>query len=561
MLQSLHIENMAIIASLDVDFDNGFTAITGETGAGKSVMIDALTFLLGAKPSRELLRQGAEQGTVSAVFSNIGEAATAYLTEAGLLGNASGVTELYLSRTLDKNGKTVARLDGRMIPQTMLRELSKYLVSVQGQNDNQLLMQPMAQKAMLDSVASFEGALSRYRECYQKRAELEAQRNGIVKDTAEKARLSDMLRFQIAEIDEAALSTGEEEKLLIKRQKLQYAEKIAKQSAFAYHVLYGSEKASACLILERAAAAMSGISGVVPEAAELAEKLSAMRYEVEDIANLARDFGDDVEGDPTEALNRVEGRLDTISRLERKYGKDIAEILAFRADAAQKLRLLQFGEEESERLKDEIALLEREMDALAEQCHQARAAAAEDLNGKIMAELAFLDMPAVRFEIAVNKSDHFFEDGRDEVIFMISTNKGEAMMPLSRVASGGELSRVVLALRSVLNDREGVATAIFDEVDTGISGKTARKIGIKLLEIGRKMQVPSVTHSAQVASLATAHYKIAKHEEEVRTVATVTPLDREGRIAEVARILGGISVTDTQRRAAIEMIEDGGACR
>jgi len=552
---------MAIMASLDVDFDSGFTAITGETGAGKSVMIDALTFLLGVRPSRELLRQGAEQGIVSAVFSNIGGAATAYLTEAGLIADASQATELYLSRTLDKNGKTVARLGGRMIPQTMLRELSKYLVSVQGQNDNQLLMQPMAQKAMLDGAASFRGALSRYRECYQKRSELEAQLNGMMKDTAEKARLADILRFQIAEIDEAALKPDEEEKLLLRRQKLQYAEKIAKQSAFAYHVLYGSEKASAFLILERAAAAMAGLSGVVPEAAELAEKLSSMRYEVEDIANTARDFGDDVEGDPTEALNRVEGRLDAISRLERKYGKGIAEILAFRADAAEKLRLLCFGEEESERLQDEIAVLEREMDALAEQCHGARVTAAKELNGKIMAELAFLDMPAVRFDIAVHKTDRFLEDGKDEVVFMISTNKGEAMMPLSRVASGGELSRVTLALRSVLNDREGVGTAIFDEVDTGISGKTARKIGIKLLEIGKKMQVLSVTHSAQVASLATAHYKIAKHEEEGRTVATVTPLDREGRIGEVARILGGISVTDTQRRAAIEMIEEGDAFR
>ena len=210
MLQSLHIENMAIMASLDIDFDGGFTAITGETGAGKSVMIDALTFLLGAKPPRELLRQGAEQGTVSAVFSNIGGAATAYLVEAGLIADAAQATELYLSRTLDKNGKTVARLCGRMIPQTMLRELSRYLVSVQGQNDNQLLMQPTAQKAMLDGATTFEGALSRYREYYQNRAELEAQLSGIVKDTAEKARLSDILRFQITEIDEAALKPGEE---------------------------------------------------------------------------------------------------------------------------------------------------------------------------------------------------------------------------------------------------------------------------------------------------------------------------------------------------------------
>ena len=557
MLRSLHIENMAIIAALDVDFDGGFTAITGETGAGKSVMIDALTFLLGARPTRDLLRRGASLGTVSALFTDIGTAALEYLAGAEILENPSPDTEILLQRTLDAAGKTVARLNGRMISQTILRELAGYLVSVQGQNDAPLLMQQATQQAMLDSVAPMGDALARYRECYQKHTELRAQLDGMVKDTAEKARLADILRFQIAEIDEAALRDGEEEKLILKRQKLQYAEKIAKQSGFAYHVLLGSEKASAALILERAAAAMKGISGVVPEADALAEKLSAMRYEVEDIALTARDFADEVDGDPTEALNAVEARLDNISRLERKYGKDIAEILAFRADAAGKLRLLDLGEEAGECIKEEIAALERRMRELAARCHEARVLAAQGLNGKIMQELSFLDMPAVRFEIAVNDTNRLLPDGTDEVVFMISPNKGEEMKPLSRVASGGELSRVILALRAVLNDREGVTTAIFDEVDTGISGKTARKIGIKLLEIGRTMQVLSVTHSAQVASLATAHYKIAKHESEGRTVATVTPLDREGRVAEVARILGGIHVTDTQRRAAVEMIEEG----
>ncbi len=557
MLRSLHIENMAIIASLDVDFGAGFTAITGETGAGKSVMIDALTFLLGAKPRRDILREGAVLGTVSAVFSGVSASCAAYLVEAGFYTEVFEDTELLLQRTLDASGKTVARLNGRMIPQTMLRELSRYLVGVQGQGDTQLLMQPAVQKALLDGAADFGGALSRYRDCYARRAALLDALNGIKKDTAEKARLADILRFQISEIDAATLTEGEEERLLAKRGKLRYAEKIAKQSAFAYHVLLGSEKASAFLILERAAAALSGLSGIIPEAAELAERLTAMRYEVEDIAVTARDFGDDIEGDPTEALNRVEARLDTISKLERKYGEGITEILAFRRDAAEKLRMLLHGEEESARLQEEIKATEKEMHALAGECHEARLAAAEALNGKIAAELAFLDMPAVHFEISVKTVDHFLADGTDEIAFMISTNKGEAMKPLSHVASGGELSRVTLALRSVLNDREGVGTAIFDEVDTGISGKTARKIGIKLSEIGKRMQVISITHSAQVASLASAHYKISKGEKEGRTVAAVTPLDREGRIGEVARILGGLSVTETVLRAATEMIDEG----
>lgn len=560
MLRSLHIENMAIISSLDVDFEAGLSAITGETGAGKSVMIDALLFLLGGKPSRDMLRRGAERGMVSAVFSDVGEVCAAYLADVGFLPEA-GEGELLLQRTLDQSGKTAARLNGRMISQAILRSLSKYLVSIHGQNDNQLLLQETAQKEILDGIADFGGALAEYRSCYRKRAELKAREAETERDSAEKARLADILRFQIAEIDEAHLKPGEEEALLARRTKLQYAEKIAKQTAFAYHVLYGSEKASAFLLVERAAAAMTGISGVIPEAAALAERLSAMRYEIEDVANTAREYADDVEGDPTEALNRVEERLDTISKLERKYGKDISEILAFRGEAAEKLCLLDHSEEEGARLGKEIKALEEEMHLLAKSCHAARVAAANALNGKIKAELAFLDMPAVHFEIAVKSEQQLLPDGSDTVCFMISTNKGEAMMPLSRVASGGELARVTLALRSVLADRDGVGTAVFDEVDTGISGKTARKIGIKLSEIGKKTQVLCVTHAAQIASLATAHYKIAKSEREGRTVSTVSLLDSDGRIAEVARILGGISVTDTQRRAAAEMIEEGEAFR
>ncbi len=561
MLQSLHIENMAIISALDVDFGAGLCAITGETGAGKSVMIDSLLFLLGGKPARDILRRGSERGMVSAVFSELSAASLSYLVEMGFCTEADANTELLLQRTLEASGKTAARLNGRMIPQTILRELAKHLVSVHGQNDNQLLLQPTAQKQMLDGVADFCGELEAYRSLFQKRAEILKRLAETERDTAEKMRLADILRFQISEIDAAHLKAGEEETLLARRTKLQHAERIAKQTAFTYHVLYGSEKASATLILERAAAAMSQISGVVPDAAALSEKLMSMRYEVEDIANIARDFGDDVEGDPTEALNRVEGRLDTISKLQRKYGKEIADILAFRTEAAEKLALLDNAEEEGARLRAEIKTLEADMRVLADRCHAARANAAKALTDSITAELTFLDMPAVRFQIAVTDTGAFAADGTDEVEFLISTNKGEAMMPLSRVASGGELARVTLALRSVLNDRDGVGTAVFDEVDTGISGKTARKIGIKLAEIGRKTQVLCVTHSAQIASLATAHYKIIKQEQEGRTVSTVAPLDREGRIAEVARILGGLSVTDTQRQAAAEMIGEGEAYR
>ena len=561
MLQSLHIENMAIIASLDVDFTEGLLAVTGETGAGKSVMIDSLLFLLGGKPRRDLLRHGASRGLVSAVFVDVGAAATAYLAEIGVLEAEELPEELLLQRTLDENGKTVARLNGRVLSQAMLRELSKYLVNVHGQSDNQLLMQPAAQKRMLDGVASFDRALESYRALYQKRAELIRARSELQKDSAEKIRLADILRFQIAEIDAAHLKSGEEEVLLARRTKLQYAEKIAKGTSFAYHVLLGSEKASAALILERAAAALSSVTAALPEASELAERLKSIGYEVEDIANTARDLGEEVDGDPTEALNQTEARLDTISKLQRKYGSEIEEILAFRAEAAKKLKMIDNADEALAELEAELKKVEAELYSLAATCHAARVKAAKALDSSIAAELSFLDMPSVRFEIAVRDTGTLMPDGTDEVEFLISTNKGEAMMPLSRVASGGELARVTLAMRSVLNDRDGVGMAVFDEVDTGISGKTSRKIGIKLAEMGKKMQVLCVTHSAQIASLATTHYKISKKEQEGRTVASVLPLDAAGREAEVARILGGLDVTETQRRAAAEMIGEGEAYR
>ncbi len=557
MIASLHIENMAIIATLDVDFGGGLSAITGETGAGKSVLIDCILFLLGGKPARDLLRRGADKGLVSAVFTDLGDSTCAYLAENGFeVGD-----ELLLQRTLSSDGKTAVRLNGRMIPQTILRALARTLVSVHGQNDNQLLLDAASQAEVLDAVAEFDGALDAYREAYRLLKDKEAKLAEIRREGAEKLRLADILRFQIAEIDEAALQTGEEEELVLRRAKLQSSERIAKQAGFTYHVLKGSEKGAATLIFERAAAAMQGISGVVPEAEALASRLTALRYEAEDIAATVQELLDGAEEDPTAALDAVEGRLDLISKLERKYGTDIPAILAYRADAAQRLYTLDNGEEIALRLQAEIKLHRAELARLAARCHAARTDAAKSLDLKIAAELAFLDMPAVRFEIAVRDTGAFGPNGADEVVFMISTNKGEAMMPLSRVASGGELARVMLALRTVLSYRDGVGTAVFDEVDTGISGKTARKIGMKLTELGRETQVICVTHSAQIASLAGAHYQIVKHEAEGRTVSTVTRLDDEGRIAEVARILSGLSVTDTAREAAMEMIREGEALR
>ncbi len=557
MLQSLHIENMAVISSMDVDFPAGLSVITGETGAGKSVMIDSILFLLGGKPRRDLVRNGTEKATVSAVFGSLTEQVRELLEE---LGFEPG-EELMLQRTLTADGKSQCRLDGRVIPQGILREISRRLVNIHGQNDNQLLLSLPAQAKVLDACADLGDLPAKYRAAYGEYTEAKKALAELQKNSAEKERLRDILRFQIGEIDAAHLKPGEEEALVEKRGKLQNAEKITKQCEFAYYVLYGSEKGAAALILERAAGAMNSLAGVIPQAGELAAKLSEMRYEVEDIANTARDFAGENEKDPTAALNRVEERLDLISKLCRKYGKDIPEVLAFREKAAGDLRLLDNKEDAEAELTKTLLESEAEMRKLATALHDLRAARAMVLSGQIREELAFLDMPGVRFEIRVLETGEYGTGGDDDVAFLLSANPGEPLLPLERVASGGELARVMLTLQSVLNAKDGVGTAVFDEVDTGISGKTARKIGIRLAEIGKETQVICVTHSAQIASLAGTHYKIAKHTENDRVFTTVKQLSDADRIGEVARILGGLSVTRAQTDAAAEMIEEGKAYR
>ena len=511
MLRSLYIENMAIISRLNVDFDGGLLAVTGETGAGKSVIVDCLLFLLGGKPSRDLLRRGAARGVVEAVFAEVGVACERALVEMGYPCEG----ELLLQRTLGEDGKTTARLNGRSIPLSMLRELGKRLVSIHGQNDNQLLLSEKKQAELLDGAVDFGSALDEYKHYYQERQELLRALHALDVDTAEQQRLADMLDFQIKEISAAGLKAGEEEKLLSLRDKLANAEKISKSTALAYHLLYGSEK-SVAVLLEHAAGALSRLSGVLPDAAPLAERLTEMRYEAVDIAESTRDFADGLDGDPTKALDKIEARLDLIAKLCRKYGKDTAEVLAFARAAEEKRSALENSDTERERLSGQIAALERDMRGLAALLHGAREAAAKSLSEKINAELLFLDMAGATFAISVEPTPDFNPTGSDETVFLISTNKGEGMKPLARVASGGELSRVMLALKSIMKDELGVGTVVFDEVDTGISGKTARKIGMKLRESAARAQVLSVTHSAQIASLADRHFLIEKREENGR---------------------------------------------
>ncbi len=552
MLQSLHIENAAVIKCLDIDFETGFSVLSGETGAGKSIIIDSINMLSGNRVSRELIRSGEEKATVSAVFTECGEAVSDLLSSYDISCDGS----VMLSRTLSRDGKSTVKINGRTVTQALQKELCRLLINIHGQHDNQRLMQRASQIDILDCYAECGTLLANYEESYRRMQDLQQKIDALQSDEAQKMRLRDMLKFQVEEIEQAKLRSEEEEDVLeTERKRLSSIEKITEASNLSYRMLYGSEKGVVSL-LDRVCTSLSKVADAVPEAGECVEKLSNYRYEIEDIAERVRDMAD-VGENPTEKLNRIEGRLNTITKLKRKYGASVKEILAFKENAIAQLDDIENADEKREQLASELKTVYGEAKKTAATIHEKRVAACGTIVREVMSTLSFLDMPKVRFEIKVTESDKLRANGYDEIEFLISANAGEPLMPLERIASGGELSRIMLALKSVLSNKDGVGTVVFDEVDAGISGKTSRKVGIKLKQIAQSVQVLCVTHSAQIASLADSHFLIAKRDVDGRTQTELSHLDDEGRVMEVARILGGIKVTDSQKETAREMIEDG----
>lgn len=555
MLQSLHIENIAVIKTLDLEFSSGFSVLSGETGAGKSIILDSINLLLGNRVSRELIRTGETRATVSAIFSDLSPDVVVAVENMGFSAEDG---ELMLSRTISTDGRGSTRLNGQAIPVAMQKELGRLLLNIHGQNDNQKLLQKSSHAALLDAYAHDESAAEAYRAAYRTYTEARDALRDCDRDAASAEQLRAVLEFQVKEIGAAKLKVGEEERLTQERNKLQNIEKIAKQTKFAHFALQGSEK-SAAVLLERAAAALRQISNVVPEGEELAQRLLSCRYEVEDIAETIADWGGEEYDDPTAALNRIESRLDVITRLERKYGADIEAVLAFRAKAAEQLASLENADERREQLTKQLTAARETLRAAADKLTAARRAASADMTAQIGEVLRFLDMPRVHFDVRIapyEGKETFRADGADDVEFLISTNPGEPLLPMIKIASGGELSRIMLAVKSVLSGSDGVPTVVFDEVDTGVSGKTSRKIGIKLKTIARDVQVLCVTHSAQIVSLADHHFYIYKEVVDDRTLTRVRELDESERIEEIARILGGMQVTDAQRESARELMKE-----
>lgn len=560
MLASLHIENMAVIRQLDVDLTPGFTVLTGETGAGKSVILDSINLLMGNRTNRDLIRTGADRAQVEAMFCGLDAEAVEALAELGVTPDEEG--GLMLQKTVSADGRSQTRLNGRSITLALQREIGRILLCINGQHEGHTLLQKSAHLSLLDAYAGNDVQRAEYNRCYEALQAARHALNAISLDGAEKARRAEMLAYQIADIDAVKPVIGEEEKLSAESLRLQNIEKISRHVSLTARILSQAEKGAAVALLDRALSAMRQIADVVPEADALAQRLENCRYEVADIAELVADLAPDDDGDPTARLNRIEGRLDAISKLKRKYGADEREILAFRARAADELEELNSADERADALKREIEALTDAAEKAAEALRASRRAAAERLQEEVLRTLTFLDMPKVRFSAAVTPrrepdgKTKFAPDGGDDVEFLLAANPGEPLLPMAKIASGGELSRILLALKRVLADRDGVGTIIFDEIDTGISGKTARKIGLLLSDIAKDTQVICVTHSAQVASMADSHLLIAKAEREGRMESTLRHLAEEERIGEIARIMGGITVTDRQREAAAELLRE-----
>ena len=559
MLNSLHIENIAVVKSADIDLGSGFTVFSGETGAGKSVIIESIKLLLGGKFDKELIRHGEDVAMVSALITDLTAAAAKALSECGFSVDEDGA--VLIQRSVNRDGKNQIKINGRAAGVGVLKSLMPSLVTIHGQNETNVLADADSHLALIDTYASNTEILDEYINVYAEYTRLSRELSDLLEKRAEGARIRDLLVYQIKEIDSMSLHEGEEEELVDKKLKIKNSEKLHKHADFVYKALRGSEKGSVAVLIDRSISSLRQISDVVPECAEYAESMREMLYRIEEIAEDVAAITDNINEDPTEALNLIESRLDKISKLKRKYGLTISSILEFRDKCARDLELIDNSEDAERRIRKELGERYDRAHELAVKLHERRIKSSAELEKKVKDTLDFLDMPSVVFYASYRE---LFADGRHKLTptgfetaeFYISANKGSEAMPMSKIASGGELARIMLALKSALADKDGVGTVIYDEIDAGVSGKTARKIGVKMLELSKTAQLICVTHSAQIASLADTHMLIKKRELDGSVRTELFALDYDGRVGEVSRILGGIDVTESQRRAAIDMIKE-----
>ena len=547
MLSLLHIENIAVIESADISFDQGFNVLTGETGAGKSIVIDAISAILGERAYRDMIRTGTNKASVRAVFTNVPE--LSWFGDNGVEYDP----ETVIQREIYLDGKNVCRVNGSLVSVSILRKLGIQLINIHGQHDSASLFDEDNHLSFLDAFGDNEALRADYTEKYEAVAKLRREIDRMTMDEGEKLRRMETLKYQIAEIEKAELEAGEDETLENRRKLLQNAEKLSNGMEEAVECLYGGDDTDgAAGLLAQAEYALSRLARFSDSFQALHEKVSDLKYQVQDVAEEVRDARDDLSYSADE-LEQIESRLDTIHRLRRKYGVTCADILEYLDKAKKELDEIEFADDHLERLKGKLKKAEKTAWDAALALRENRKTTAKSMSARILTELAQLDMPRVQFSCEFRELE-LTANGADSVAFYMSANAGEALKPMSKVASGGELARIMLAMKNVLAEKDQVNTLIFDEVDTGVSGRAAQKVAEKLRAVAAHKQVLCVTHLPQLAALANTHLLIAKSERNGRTYTSVTPLDIEGRKRELARIIGGTNITETTLKSAEEML-------
>lgn len=552
MLMQLQIENVAVIEKTNIDFSDGLNILTGETGAGKSIIIDSINAVTGEKTSKDIIRTGAQKAKITAIFSDVCDEAQSVIIET--VGEMSEDGLVMLSREISHDGRSICRLNGNVVPMSVIKQISPFLINIHGQQDNQQLFSASKHLQFVDAYGQLEQEAEEYREVFKKLCDVRSKLQNAATNDELKERKLELLNFQIEEIEGAQLIIGEEEELLAQRDIMRNSENLSQNVTSALALLGGDERSDGALnIARRTAAEIASIADYDESFSDVSKRAFAVVYELEEILSEVRDAEGKFDFNPSR-LDEIDERLDTIFRMKQKYGGSVEEVLNKLQQLKTELDEINFNEQNIAELTKQCDELYKIATEKAKTLSIKRKTAGEYLSQQIKNELSFLDMPNVVFVVS-QKTVDLKSDGCDDIEFLISANAGESPRPLVKIASGGELSRIMLAIKTTLSNADVTDTLIFDEIDTGVSGKTARKIGEKMRQISEKKQVLCVTHLAQIASLASNHLFIQKKISDDRTYTSVKSLDTSERIYEIARIMSGENITEMTLKAAEELIK------
>lgn len=551
MLRTLNIENIAVIEKAEIEFNSGLNVLTGETGAGKSIVVDSINAILGERTSRELVRNGADYAFVSAYFEDIPKNVVDKLNDLGF--ETEDDNSLLLTRKITNAGKSVCKVNGGSATVSMLKEVGQQLVNIHGQHDSQALLNPDLHYLFIDMLLNDKSLISEYKSCFHNLLTVRRKLKALTNEEDNKDRNLDMLNYQIKELEEAEITVGEKEELQKRKAVIENSESLLRALNNSLVALTGDEEISgASLLVSSSETEFSSLNSVSNSIKSISSKLSNISEEIEEVKDMITSEISALDFDENER-ELIEERLDLLFKLSKKYGDTEEEMLSFLDDAKKQRESILYNDEELEKLNSEYDECYEKVVDLATKLSNKRKEVAKKFEETVKSQLLFLDMPKIQFVVDFNEGK-LTSNGFDKIEFLISTNPGEPPKPLSKIASGGELSRIMLAIKNVIAHNDTIGTLIFDEIDTGVSGRASRKIGLKLKSLSKDTQVITVTHSAQIASVANVHFLIQKDFENNKAYTKVTPLDFDGRKKELARIMGGLEITDSLLQSAEELL-------